>query len=80
MSNYIVVIPSYKRPQLIKTHTLKVLENYKISLKKIFIFVANKTEYKDYYESLDKKYHKNITVFIQIIFKQIGNYINIDFV
>ena len=62
MSNYIVVIPSYKRPQLIKTHTLKVLENYKISLKKIFIFVANKTEYKDYYESLDKKYHKNIII------------------
>lgn len=62
MSNYLVVIPSYKRPQLIKTHTLKVLENYKISPRKIFIFVANKTEYKDYTTSLDKKYHKNIII------------------
>ena len=59
MYNYLIVIPSYKRPQLIKTHTLKVLENYKIAPTKIFIFVANKTEYKDYTASLDKKYHKN---------------------
>jgi len=62
MSNYIIVIPSYKRPQLIKTHTLKVLENSKISPRKIFIFVANKTEYKEYSQSLDKKYHKNIII------------------
>jgi hypothetical protein len=62
MYNYLIVIPSYKRPELIKTHTLKVLENYKISPIKIFIFVANKTEYKYYIHSLDKKYHKNIII------------------
>jgi len=62
MSNYSIVIPSYKRAELIKTHTLKVLENYKISSKKIFIFVANYTEYKEYYKSLDKKFHTNIII------------------
>ena len=62
MSNYIIVIPSYKREILIKTHTLKVLENYKISPRKIFIFVANKTEYKEYCKSLNEKYHKNIII------------------
>jgi len=62
MSNYIIVIPSYKRPQLIKTHTLQVLENYKTLPRNIYIFVANKSEYKEYCQSLDKKYHKNVII------------------
>jgi len=60
--NFIVVIPSYKRYKLIKTHTLRVLEESDIPIKKIFIFVANKTEYKEYIKELNSKYHKNIII------------------
>jgi hypothetical protein len=60
--NFIVVIPSYKRYKLIKTHTLRVLEDSDIPIKKIFIFVANKTEYAEYIKELTVNYHNNIII------------------
>lgn len=62
MTDYIIAIPSYKRAELIKTHTLKVLEEYNINPIKIFIFVANDEEQIQYLNSLDEKYHTNIIV------------------
>ena len=53
---YEIAIPSYKRPETIKQKTLKLLEKYSIDKNKITIFVANKKEYKDYFESLGMDY------------------------
>lgn len=60
--NYIIVIPSYKRPNLIQSHTLNVLESSNINSIAIYIFVANKKEYNDYKTALKAKYHKNIII------------------
>jgi hypothetical protein len=61
-SDYVVAIPSYKRKKLIKTHTLQLLQDYQISSKKIFIFVANKTEFQEYTSELPEKHHSNIII------------------
>lgn len=60
--DYIIVIPTYKRYELLNTHTLSTLERHKININKIFIFVANSNEEKNYKKTLDSKYHKNIIV------------------
>ena len=39
--DYVVAIPSYKRPNTLKTKTLRLLEHYEIDPKKVKIFVAN---------------------------------------
>ena len=78
-SNYIFAIPTYKRSKFIQTHTLKVLEEYQIKPELIYIFVANKTEQKEYIKELPKKYHKQIIVGIKKLYKQrnfITNYFN----
>ena len=55
MSNYIIVIPTYKRHEHIwQKGTLKFLQNYKIPKSKIVLFVANKTEKKLYEDSVPK--------------------------
>ena len=61
LENYVVAIPSYRRPDTLKNKTMKVLRHYKIDPKKIHIFVAD-TEQKAVYEAaLDPKdYHKII--------------------
>jgi hypothetical protein len=46
--SYVIAIPSYKRPDIIKTHTLNVLLKGGINPGIITIFVANKTEYNEY--------------------------------
>jgi hypothetical protein len=61
MSNYIIAIPSYNRYDIISNKTLKTLYEGNVSKNKIFIFVANKEQYKLYEETVDKKlYHKII--------------------
>jgi len=61
LQDYVVAIPSYKRNKLIQEKTLKLLNNYQIPKKKIFIFVANATEYKLYLNTIPKElYHKMI--------------------
>ena len=47
--DYIIVIPTYKRPQRIyQKGTLKFLKDMRIPKDKIFLFLANKTEEKHY--------------------------------
>lgn len=61
MNDYKIVIPTYKRYDILKTNTLELLGKYRINPKKIFIFVANKTESKKYEKILnDKSYNKII--------------------
>ncbi len=62
MSNYIVVIPSYKRSKNISDKTLHVLNSKKVSPKNIFIFVANEEEKKDYAREVDKKLYNKLIV------------------
>lgn len=59
--NYVVCIPSYKRPQLCNDKTLTMLEKNKIPRNKIYVYVANKEEYEIYKDALDpNKYGKII--------------------
>jgi hypothetical protein len=84
MSNYIIAIPSYNRYDVISNKTLKTLHEGNVSKNKIFIFVANKEQYKLYEENVDKNlYHKivigklgitNQRIFISKYFP-IGQYI-----
>lgn len=63
--SYIIVIPSYKRYLSIKEKTLNILKKSKIHPSNIFIFVANKTEYKLYINSLsDDNYFSKIKIII----------------
>lgn len=59
MADYVVCVPSYKRAETCNEKTLQMLKNNKISASKIYVYVANDEEYKEYSEKLDKKlYHK----------------------
>jgi hypothetical protein len=62
MHTYVFAIPSYKREKTLKLRTLATLKSYSIPSSIIYIFVANNTERKNYCNSLDKEYHKNIIV------------------
>lgn len=53
---YKIAIPSYKRPQIIKNKTLKLLSNCHINKNIVTIFVANENEKQIYGESLKKEY------------------------
>lgn len=60
-NNYIIAIPTYKRHDILQTHTLETLLKNNIPSSKIYLFVANKTEYQIYKSNiLDTKYHKII--------------------
>ena len=59
MPDYVVCVPSYKRAETSNDKTLKMLKNNHISASKIYVYVANDEEYKEYSRVLDKKlYHK----------------------
>lgn len=60
--NYIIAIPSYKRSDIIQTHTLAVLNRHKINPKCITIFVANQEEYDIYKEALPSFLYNNIVI------------------
>jgi hypothetical protein len=61
MTEYVVCIPSYKRAQLCNDKTLTTLKEHHIPAKKIYVYVANKEEYDEYVQILDKtKYNKLI--------------------
>ena len=51
-----VAIPSYKRVQMIQTHTLKFLADIGYPSEKIHIFVANQDEYNEYRSALPVEY------------------------
>jgi hypothetical protein len=60
--DYVVAIPSYKRAEILKKKSLAVLQHYKIEPSRIFIFVANKEEEKEYKSILDRKTYNKIVV------------------
>jgi hypothetical protein len=62
MSNYIIAIPSYKRDETLKKKTMNLLKHYKISPKKICIFVADKDEKQKYENTLDSSSYSKIIV------------------
>lgn len=70
--DWIVVVPSYNRPGAIKEKTLAVLDFHKIPHNKIYVFVANEDQKKQYLESIGDTY--NIVVGVKGL-AQIRNFI-----
>ena len=62
MNDYVVAIPSYKRNETLKKKTMRVLGEYKINPKKIFIFVADQSQKKLYENTLEPKTYNKIVV------------------
>ena len=60
--NYIVCIPSYKRSKVCNDKTLTTLKNHNIPKNKIYVFVANKKEEKQYLQDLDKNLYDKLIV------------------
>jgi len=60
--DYIIAIPTYKRSQSISQKTLKVLRKHRIHKEKIYLFVANKDEKKEYQRNVPSKYYGNMIV------------------
>lgn len=75
MIDYKIVIPTYKRYEILKSNTLELLGRYRINPKKIFIFVANKTEGKKYKNVLNEKSYNEIIVGVRGLKNQ-RNFIN----
>ena len=51
--NWVIAIPSYKRPETLRDKTLKVLQGYRIPRDKIHVFVASKSEFDIYKSTLN---------------------------
>jgi hypothetical protein len=73
LSEYLVAIPSYKRPETLRDRTLKLLMKYNIEPKKIYIFVADKSQEKIYRDILPKNSYNKIVVGVPGI-KNIRNF------
>ena len=44
LKDVVIAIPSYKRSELLRDQTLRVLSEYNIPQNRIYVFVANKEE------------------------------------
>jgi hypothetical protein len=62
MSEYVVCVPSYKRPTICNERTLTTLHENKIPASKINVYVANKEEYDIYEKTLDKKLYHSLII------------------
>jgi hypothetical protein len=62
MTDYVICIPSYKRAQVCNERTLKTLHENKIDPKRIYVYVADKEDYKLYEETLDKKNYNKLVI------------------
>jgi hypothetical protein len=62
MTDYVVCIPSYKRAEILKEKTLKMLHENRISPNKIYIYVANKTEFQTYKETIDSSLYNEMII------------------
>ena len=60
--NYVVAVPSYKRYEILRDKTLKLLKSKNINSKSIYIFVANNEEKILYEKVLDKSKYNKIVV------------------
>lgn len=72
--NYVVAIPSYKRAEICRDQTLKLLDKLKVEKAKIHIFVADDAEYVLYRQILGTEY--NIVVGVKGISAQRRFYLN----
>ena len=61
-SEWVVAIPSYKRPEILKEKTLAVLQKYGVEPDRIYIFVADKEEEAIYKKTLPEGGYKKIIV------------------
>jgi hypothetical protein len=61
-NNYIIAIPSYKRPDIIQTHTLAILNKHNIKSSHITIFVANQEESDIYKKDIPPSLYNNIVI------------------
>jgi len=73
LKDYVVAIPSYKRPNTLRNKTLHILKEYSIDPKRIYIFVANKDQKKVYEETLPKNSYKELVIGVPGI-KNIRNF------
>jgi hypothetical protein len=62
MTDYTIVIPSYKRQKILQEKTLTTLKKYKIPKESIYVFVANQEEYDIYKEFLDPSTYGHLVV------------------
>lgn len=59
MNNYVVAIPTYNRQNVLANKSLKTLIDGGVNKNKIYLFVANKEQYKLYEDTIPKNmYHK----------------------
>jgi len=61
-SDYIIAIPSYKRPQICRDKTVAMLRANKIPANKIYIYLANKEEKEEYEKVLDTSTYHQLVV------------------
>ena len=62
MVNYVVAIPTYNRQDVLERKTLKTLIEGGVSKNRIYLFVANKEQYKLYEEVIPKNMYKEIII------------------
>jgi hypothetical protein len=62
MVNYVVAIPTYNRQDVLENKTLKTLIDGGVSKNRIYLFVANKEQYKLYEEIIPKNMYKEIII------------------
>jgi 5,10-methylenetetrahydrofolate reductase len=60
--HYVIAIPTYNREDIISKKTLKTLLEGGVNKNKIYLFVANKEQYKLYYENVPKNMYKEIII------------------
>ena len=75
LEEYVIAIPSYKRAETLKKRTLKILQEYNIETKRIYIFVANEEE-KEIYEKTLPKNSYNKLVIGEVGIKNIRNFMS----
>ena len=75
MVNYRIVIPTYKRPHILKDKTLKLLDSHNIPPERIDILIATPKEGKEYKLVLPEKYHNRIIYHYQKGIGAVRNFI-----
>jgi hypothetical protein len=85
---YVIAIPSYQRAELLNKKTLQTLADHNIPSKRIYVFVANKTEEEIYRKILNPNYYGHLIVgekglknqrnFISRYFKNDQEILNMD--
>jgi hypothetical protein len=62
MSSYVIAIPTYNRVEEVTNKTLNTLKEGGINKNKIYLFVANKTQYDLYEQNVPKQLYKEIVI------------------